>query len=162
MAASKPGCSPRVVDQAQVLANAAAGLSWVRELMTLTRTVSRAAESVDGVAPPLGSTHPVRAKEAPARTDEGTEAVAYLQVRDRIHEPEAKEMRRAEMCEFLPAQYGPICQERAREFGDSSHPRHDQHALGGCRPEACLEPGLAVPAVQPAQSHMTPSAACGA
>ena len=67
----------------------------------------------------------------PARTDEGNEAVAFLQVRERIKEPEGKKMSRAEMYEFLLAQYGPKCQGCDRVLDD---PRYLQ--LGHNTPRA--------------------------
>ena len=65
--------------------------------------------------------------EPPARTDEGTEAVAYLQVRERIKEPEGKKMSRAEMYGFLLAQYGPKCQGCDRTFDDSRYLQLDHN-----------------------------------
>ena len=65
--------------------------------------------------------------EPPTRTDEGTAAVAYLQVRERIKEPEGKKMSRAEMYEFLLTQYGSKCQGCDRMFDDSRYLQLDHN-----------------------------------
>ncbi len=65
--------------------------------------------------------------EPSTRTDEGNEAVVYLQVRERIKEPEGKKMSRAEMYEFLLSQYGPKCQGCDRVFDDPRYLQLDHN-----------------------------------
>ncbi len=65
--------------------------------------------------------------QPPIRTDEGNEAVVYLQVRERIKEPEGKKMSRAEMYEFLLSQYGPKCQGCDRVFDDPRYLQLDHN-----------------------------------
>ena len=65
--------------------------------------------------------------EQPARTDEGPETVAYLQVPERIKEPEANKMSRAEMYDFLLAQHGPRCQGCDRIFDDPRYLQLDHN-----------------------------------
>ena len=56
--------------------------------------------------------------EPPVRTDEGQEAVPFLQVTERYAEPGGPRMSRAEMYEYLLAQYGQKCQGCDRVFDD--------------------------------------------
>ena len=56
--------------------------------------------------------------EMPARTDDGTEAVPFLQVTERYAEPNGPRMTRAAMLEFLLAQHGAKCQGCDRTFDD--------------------------------------------
>ena len=65
--------------------------------------------------------------EPSTRTDEGNEAVVFLQVRERIKEPEAQKMSRAEMYEFLLTQYGPKCQGCDRVFDDPRYLQLDHN-----------------------------------
>ena len=65
--------------------------------------------------------------EPATRTDEGNEAVIFLQVRERIKEPEGQKMSRAEMYEFLLAQYGPRCQGCDRLFDDPRYLQLDHN-----------------------------------
>ena len=65
--------------------------------------------------------------EPSTRTDEGNEAVVFLQVRERIKEPEAQKMSRAEMYEFLLAQHGPKCQGCDRVFDDPRYLQLDHN-----------------------------------
>ena len=74
---------------------------------------------------PFGDVYHVA--EFPQRTDEGDEAVTFLQVRERIREPEGKKMSRAEMYEFLVTQYGPKCQGCDRVFDDSRYLQLDHN-----------------------------------
>jgi len=46
----------------------------------------------------------------PERTDDGDEAVPFLQVTERYAEPDGPRMSRAEMLDFLLAQHGAVCQ----------------------------------------------------
>ena len=66
------------------------------------------------------------ATEPPVRTDEGSEAVAFLQVRERIREP-GRKISRAEMYEFLLTQYGSKCQGCDRVFDDSRYLQLDRN-----------------------------------
>ena len=54
----------------------------------------------------------------PVRTDEGQEAVPFLQVTERYAEPNGPRMTRAEMLEFLLQQHGSRCQGCDRTFDD--------------------------------------------
>ena len=54
----------------------------------------------------------------PERTDDKEEAVPFLQVTERYREPEGPRMSRAEMYEYLLAQYGQRCQGCDRAFDD--------------------------------------------
>ena len=65
--------------------------------------------------------------DPPIRTDDGNKAVAFLQVRERIKEPEGKKMSRAEMYDFLLAQYGSKCQGCDRTFDDSRYLQLDHN-----------------------------------
>jgi 5-methylcytosine-specific restriction endonuclease McrA len=65
--------------------------------------------------------------EPPVRTDEGGKAVAFLQVRERIKEPEGKKISRAEMYAFLLAQRGPKCQGCDRLFDDPRYLQLDHN-----------------------------------
>ena len=65
--------------------------------------------------------------EPSPRTDEGNEAVVFLQVRERIKEPEGQKMSRAEMYEFLLAQHGPKCQGCDRLFDDPRYLQLDHN-----------------------------------
>jgi hypothetical protein len=67
------------------------------------------------------------ATEAPSRTDESDEAVAFLQVRERIREPQGQKMSRAEIYEFLLAQYGAKCQGCNRSFDDRRYLQLDHN-----------------------------------
>ena len=57
----------------------------------------------------------------PVRTDMGEEAVPYLQVTERYAEPDGPRMSRAEMYEYLLAQYGQRCQGCDRVFDDARY-----------------------------------------
>ena len=57
-------------------------------------------------------------KEPPIRTDDGQEAVPFLRVKKRVHEPKGPKMTRKEMYEYLLDQYGPKCQGCDRIFDD--------------------------------------------
>ena len=54
----------------------------------------------------------------PARTDDGEEAAPFLRVKERVKEPNGKQMSRAEMYDFLLTQHGPKCQGCDRMFDD--------------------------------------------
>lgn len=54
----------------------------------------------------------------PTRTDDGKEAVPFLQVIARYAEPNGPRISRAEMLAFLLAQHGPTCQGCDRTFDD--------------------------------------------
>ena len=84
-----------------------------------------AVEGDSGEMLAFGDVHYVT--EPPFRTDEGNEAVAFLQVRERIKEPEGKKMSRAEMYEFLLTQYGPKCQGCDRVFDDPRYLQLDHN-----------------------------------
>ena len=56
--------------------------------------------------------------ESPTRTDDGGEAVPFLQVTERYAEPNGPRMTRAEMLEFLLQQHGSRCQGCDRTFDD--------------------------------------------
>ncbi len=56
--------------------------------------------------------------EPPARTDDGEEAVPFLQVTERYAEPPGPRMSRAEMYDHLLAQHGQRCQGCDRTFDD--------------------------------------------
>ena len=56
--------------------------------------------------------------ETPARTDHGESASPFLRVKERIREPEARRMSRAEMYDFLLTQHGAKCQGCDRAFDD--------------------------------------------
>ena len=56
--------------------------------------------------------------DPPIRTDDGQEAVPFLQVTERYAEPGGRRMSRAEMYDFLLAQYGQKCQGCDRVFDD--------------------------------------------
>jgi hypothetical protein len=58
------------------------------------------------------------ATEPLERTDDGDEAVPFLQVTERYAEPNGPRMSRAEMYDFLLAQHGPKCQGCDRSFDD--------------------------------------------
>ena len=55
---------------------------------------------------------------SPIRTDDGQEAVPFLQVTERHAEPGGPKMSRTEMYEFLIRQYGSECQGCERSFND--------------------------------------------
>ncbi len=59
--------------------------------------------------------------EPPQRTDDGQEAVPFLQVTERHAEPEGPKMTRKQMYEFLLKQYGSRCQGCDRTFDDSRY-----------------------------------------
>ena len=59
--------------------------------------------------------------EPPVRTDDGDEAVPFLQVTERYAEPNGPRMSRAAMLEFLLAQHGARCQGCDRTFDDSRY-----------------------------------------
>ena len=84
-----------------------------------------AADGDSGGMLPFGDVH--YETKPPIRTDEGGEAVAYLQVRERIKEPEGKNMSRAEMYDFLLAQYGWKCQGCDRTFDDPRYLQLDHN-----------------------------------
>lgn len=67
------------------------------------------------------------ATDPPIRTDDGNKAVAFLQVRERIKEPEGKKMSRSEMYKFLLAQYGSKCQGCDRAFDDPRYLQLDHN-----------------------------------
>ena len=52
------------------------------------------------------------------RTDDGAEAVPFLQVTERIAEPEGPRMSRAEMLDYLLKLHGAKCQGCDRRFDD--------------------------------------------
>ena len=56
--------------------------------------------------------------ELPVRSDDGDEAVPFLQVTERYAEPDGPRMSRVEMYEYLLAQHGPKCQGCDRIFDD--------------------------------------------
>ena len=56
--------------------------------------------------------------QPPVRTDDGREAVPFLQVTERYAEPNGPRMSRADMYEYLLAQYGQKCQGCDRTFDD--------------------------------------------
>lgn len=56
--------------------------------------------------------------EPPVRTDDGEEAVPFLQVTERYAEPIGPRMSRAEMLDFLLTQHGSKCQGCDRTFDD--------------------------------------------
>ena len=60
-------------------------------------------------------------KEIPERTDDKQEAVPFLQVKERVKEPQGPRWTRAEMYEHLLAQYGSRCQGCDRYFDDSRY-----------------------------------------
>ena len=61
------------------------------------------------------------ATEPPTRTDDGGEAVPFLQVTERYAEPNGPRMTRAEMLEFLLQQHGSRCQGCDRTFDDARY-----------------------------------------
>lgn len=54
----------------------------------------------------------------PERTDDGEQAAPFLRVKERVKEPNGKQMSRAEMYDFLLTQHGPKCQGCERVFDD--------------------------------------------
>jgi 5-methylcytosine-specific restriction endonuclease McrA len=56
--------------------------------------------------------------EPPVRTDDGTEAVPFIQVTEKYAEPPGPRMSRQEMYEYLLAQHGQKCQGCDRTFDD--------------------------------------------
>ena len=56
--------------------------------------------------------------DPPSRTDDGSEAVPFLQVTERYAEPDGPRMSRADMYAHLLAQHGPKCQGCDRTFDD--------------------------------------------
>ncbi len=63
----------------------------------------------------------------PIRTDNDTNTVAFLQVRERIREPDSQRMSRSDMYEFLLDQYGSKCQGCDRMFDDSRYLQLDHN-----------------------------------
>ena len=61
------------------------------------------------------------ATDPPVRSDDGGEAVPFLQVTERYAEPNGPRMTRAEMLEFLLAQHGSRCQGCDRTFDDARY-----------------------------------------
>ena len=59
--------------------------------------------------------------EPPVRTDDGAEAVPFLQVTERIAEPEGPRMSRAEMLDYLLKLHGAKCQGCDRRFDDARY-----------------------------------------
>ena len=57
----------------------------------------------------------------PERTDGGMEAAPFIQVTERYAEPDGPRMSRAEMYEYLLAQYGQRCQGCDRRFDDARY-----------------------------------------
>ena len=57
----------------------------------------------------------------PVRTDGGMEAAPFIQVTERYAEPDGPRMSRAEMYEYLLAQYGQRCQGCDRRFDDARY-----------------------------------------
>ena len=98
---------------------------WDKAHEVVIKRVREAWLAVD--APPLGLSEPVYVTKPPDRTDLGTEAVAFLQVRERIKEPVGKKMSRAEMYEFLLTQHGSECQGCDRSFDDPRYLRLDHN-----------------------------------
>ena len=98
---------------------------WDRAHEVVIQRIRKAWVFVD--APPLGLSDPIYVKEPPVRTDEGDEAVAFLQVRERIKEPAGKKMSRAEMYEFLLTQRGSKCQGCDRSFDDPRYLQLDHN-----------------------------------
>ena len=79
----------------------------------------------EGLAAPGGATDRLftfgdvtYATEPPVRTDDGQEAVPFLQVTERYAEPGGPRMSRAEMYDHLLRQYGQKCQGCDRTFDD--------------------------------------------
>ena len=119
------GCATTLV-AAERLGRQWAGIDiWDRAHEMVIQRIREAWVFVD--APPLGLSDPIYVKETPVRTDEGTEAVAFLQVRERIKEPEGKKMSRAEMYEFLLTQHGSKCQGCDRSFDDPRYLQLDHN-----------------------------------
>ena len=56
--------------------------------------------------------------EPPVRTDDGQDAVPFLQVTERYAEPGGQRMSRVEMYDYLLRQHGPKCQGCDRTFDD--------------------------------------------
>ena len=75
-------------------------------------------EHVDGV---LYETDP------PIRTDDGGEAVPFIQVTEKYAEPQGRRMSRADMYEYLLAQYGQKCQGCDRFFDDPRYLQLDHN-----------------------------------
>ena len=71
--------------------------------------------------------------EVPERTDDGEEAMPFLQVTERYAEPEGPRMSRAEMLDFLFAQHGAVCQGCDRRFDDPGYLQldHNTHRSEG-------------------------------
>ena len=63
----------------------------------------------------------------PVRTDEGEEAAPFLRVKERVKEPEGRNMSRAEMYDFLLTQHGPRCQGCDRTFDDPRYLKLDHN-----------------------------------
>ena len=59
--------------------------------------------------------------ESPQRTDDGEQAAPFLRVKERVKEPNGKQMSRAEMYDFLLTQHGPKCQGCDRVFDDARY-----------------------------------------
>ena len=61
------------------------------------------------------------------RTDDGQDAVPFLQVTERYAEPDGPRMSRAAMLDFLLAQHGPKCQGCDRTFDDPRYLQLDHN-----------------------------------
>ena len=122
------GCATTCV-AAERLGRQWAGIDiWDKAHETVIGRLQREGLAVEGDSDGMlafGDVH--YATEAPIRTDEGGKAVAFLQVRERIKEPEGKKMSRAEMYEFLLSQYGPKCQGCDRVFDDPRYLQLDHN-----------------------------------
>ena len=101
---------------------------WEKAHETVIKRLQREGLAADGDSGEMlafGDIH--YATEPPLRTDDGSEAVVYLQVRERIKEPQGMRMSRAEMYEYLLAQYGPKCQGCDRMFDDPRYLQLDHN-----------------------------------
>ena len=68
-----------------------------------------------------------RETDLPERTDDGEEAVPFLQVTERYAEPQDGPRSRKAMLEFLLAQHGPKCQGCDRVFDDHRYLQLDHN-----------------------------------
>ena len=90
----------------------------------------------------------------PQRTDSGEAATPYLQVTEKYAEPGGTKMSRAEMYEYLLAQYGSKCKGCDRTFDDSRYLELDHNTPrsdGGLK--SYLQPHTTMQSMQSCQKQ---------
>ena len=75
-------------------------------------------KGADGTHGHLFTEHVYFTADLLVRTDDGEEAAPFLRVKERVKEPNGKQMSRAEMYDFLLTQHGPKCRGCDRVFDD--------------------------------------------